>query len=355
MKEIRFSECLARGRLLRLFALLTCYSTNPADAWGSVTFPQRSTRGCCINLQDPQTGCQVAIVGCFHGSETSASDVYTVLTDAPTDVVVLELCANRFASMRQEVSLKSRNWFQRFLRMVQKTSQERGIATASVAALLGSVSGLQTALSGLSPGLEFKTALRYATSHDKDIVLADQDVDDLLSKLANIASLSKEMWGDLLARRQWKGSLFSEQTKVLSVALCGSRELAQSVTFPSFLIRSHAAVLELLRLSVPPLALLQFMNIAALQFLGETSPTPADASAAWLPILANVVFLSSGIVSLILPATKIILDDRDEQLASGVQAACRVAGPNGRVVVVLGFLHVNGVAEKIVKRACHTE
>ena len=55
-----------------------------------------------------------------------------------------------------------------------------------------------------------------------------------------------------------------------------------------------------------------------------------------------------------LPTVKVILTERDEHLAKGIDDACvRVAERYedshriGRVVCVVGFLHVNGILKRI--------
>jgi hypothetical protein len=41
----------------------------------------------------------------------------------------------------------------------------------------------------------------------------------------------------------------------------------------------------------------------------------------------------------------------DEILTKGIQAACEKAGEGGRVVAVLGLLHVNSIAKKMIEAA----
>ena len=58
----------------------------------------------------------------------------------------------------------------------------------------------------------------------------------------------------------------------------------------------------------------------------------------------------------LLPAARVILAERDDILTNGIQAACRLAAAKhekdgkrrGRVVAVLGLLHVNGVAKRML-------
>jgi hypothetical protein len=95
----------------------------------------------------------------------------------------------------------------------------------------------------------------------------------------------------------------------------------------------------------------------------------SDASAS-LPVtdtpesLALNVFdfavLAIGYISVALPAARVIVRERDDQLTAGIQQACRLAvqskgrlgkGNNAtppKVVAVLGLLHVNGVAQRIL-------
>ena len=74
-------------------------------------------------------------------------------------------------------------------------------------------------------------------------------------------------------------------------------------------------------------------------------------------MFGDVLEVFLGYVLVALPTSRIILSERDDQLAKGIEDACKFAsekrsGANdddngGRVVCVLGFLHVNGVAKKL--------
>jgi hypothetical protein len=168
-----------------------------------------------VEVTDPETGCQVLLLGCFHGSNSSAADVLNIV-DADTDVVVLELCASRFADLRRdylmasscsssspsssssssemksdEVPVKKKSpWILRYARTVVGTARESGIGAGLAFAVLGGVSGLQTSLSGLIPGLEFTAALQAATEVNSDIVLADQVVEVTLNNIGNLPATS---------------------------------------------------------------------------------------------------------------------------------------------------------------------
>ena len=325
----------------------------------------------------------------------------------PTDVVVLELCASRFADLRNELALEDsaaapnqdakvkQPWILRYFKMVETTAQSQGLPTAIAAAVLGAVSGMQTAISNLEPGLEFTTATRIAARENIDIVLADQSVETTLHKMGKLPQFSLDMWKEFLfssASRpfNWKGT-FGREASALKTALLGNHEgNHHSVTLPAFLTRSDAARKDLLRLTVAPLLLLQLFNVAFSQGLGylllsvdpamaasssETSTalmmdsfftTSASASTNPDPVsslailLANAVFVTAGYVSIALPATRVVLRERDDQLTKGIRAACRqIVGSDDqkknvtqspkRVVAVLGLLHVNGVAQRLLE------
>jgi hypothetical protein len=92
---------------------------------------------------------------------------------------------------------------------------------------------------------------------------------------------------------------------------------------------------------------------------GDAGGPAAAASAAGAALACHL--------GLVLPAARVVLWERDACLARGIRAACRHAamaaasrgpradpppegaggGRRGRVVAVLGFLHVNGVAERL--------
>lgn len=334
-----------------------------------------SSLGSNVELIEPNSGCQVVLVGCFHGSQSSAKDVEAALSEQ-TDVIVLELCASRFADLRRgETNNKNeaatmRPWIERFGTMVTKTFAKRGLSTAAAAAVLGGVGGLQSSLSGLEPGLEFTTALRLA-SNNSDIVLADQNVDDILNRLGNLPETSISLWKDILKVKNWEQSRFADETLSLKTALFGDAKMKQYVTLPRFLTRNEAAVRDLLRLFVPPLIMLEFINLTLGYFVETLLDIPPSMESnivsentsevmtsifeqlVSFPVLANLAFLLFVYLSVALPATQIILSDRDDQLAAGIRSACKLATEKnqgtGRVVAVLGFLHVNGVARRLTE------
>ena len=376
--------------------------------------PTASTSASCVELIEPETGCQVVLLGCFHGTISSAKDVEYLINESTTDVVALELCATRYADLRREEEKQmqgdstlfgngdreSSPWLSRYFRMVSRTIEKRGLSTGLAAAVLGGVSGLQTALSGFTPGLEFTTALKCSSVQEKgacDIVLADRDVDETLRRLGSLPQIT----ADMLLREPVKS--ISRYSRVLRQALFGDDELLpdHQVQLSKVLTRNLGAIQDLARLTVPPLLLIQLVasllthflyamqdgeivdTMSSMTALGMSASQVVDSSMQLVPsttidtlsdVLADTVphvIASSAImflsyVLIVLPTVRVILDERDDILGDGIMAACRLAASKqqqqdslleggddscsrpGRVVAVLGLLHVNGVAQRLL-------
>lgn len=316
-----------------------------------------------VEFIDPETQCQVVLLGCFHGTESSSKDVELAITPN-TCVVALELCTDRFADLQREL-LKSEQeeesrqrekpWLVAYWQMITKTIGQRGLPTGLAAAVLGGFSGIQTALSGFTPGLEFMTALERAQYYGCDIILADQDVDETLRRVGSLPqiALGTALSNDRLDR-------WGRYQETLVRAVVGQGEYdpvtgpLPQVQLPLALIRNPAAIQDLVRLTVPPtvffwalvygVAALAGIDVSASGAYYETA-TLVEKIPHWL---ASAGVLSMGYLGLALPAVSVILTERDEILTAGIQAACRRAGKGGRVVAVLGLLHVNGVAKRML-------
>ena len=366
-----------------------------SEAIGSPGTLRRSSRihaivpGSSLELIEPETGCEVVLLGCFHGSKSSALDVTTCMNasgDTTTQVVVLELCASRFADMRRDMQREAdspaapRPWIFRFGSMISKTVKHRGLSTGLAAALLGGVSGMQTTLSGLEPGLEFRTAVEQVqkaqNGNQCDIVLADQNVDEILEKVGQLFSISIEMWKTCF-QKGWDES-FGREARALARAVGGNTDVCSSgsatdtpavasLNLWNFCTRSPDAIRDMLRLLLPPAIMLQVIATSVdkgVEWMQaqQTEAFDALASSATEPTLegtiavlvVNWMILAFGYLSVALPASRVILRERDDTLTQGIREACRVAANNaagtnsrGRVVAVLGLLHVNGIAERL--------
>jgi len=322
-----------------------------------------------VEFIDPETQCQVVLLGCFHGTESSSKDVERAVT-SDTNVVALELCASRFTDLQRELFQKEEQgdgrteqeekpWIVAYLEMISKTIRQRGLPTGLAAAVLGGFSGIQTALSGFTPGLEFTTALERSREYNCDIILADQDVDETLRRVGSLPKISLET---VLSSNRLELWQLHQETLVRAVIgdTSASSSLAgplPQVQLPSVLLRNRAAIRDLVRLTIPPTLFFWALVYGAAALAGvDVSNTTSEAyydAATWseylLHWLGSAGILASGYLGLALPAVGVILTERDEILTSGIQAACRRAGNGGRVVAVLGLLHVNGVAKHMAR------
>jgi pheromone shutdown protein TraB len=275
----------------------------------------------------------------------------------------LELCTSRFADLKRELikneqeerPKKEKPWIFAFWEMVSKTIYQRGIPTGLAAAVLGGFSGIQTALSGFTPGLEFTTALQRSERFKCDIVLADQDVDETLLRVGSLPFIALE---NALSNDRMKRWSLYQDTLVRAVAGKYDEKDIPQLQLPMVLLRSPAAIQDLVRLTIPPTLFFWVMiyGMAAVAGVDVFQPTMdvytetatlTEKVPHWLAS-GGILFL--GYLGLTLPAVGVILTERDEILTTGIQAACQRAGKGGRVVAVLGLLHVNGVAKRMLSQ-----
>jgi pheromone shutdown protein TraB len=375
-------------------------SSTPTPSAASDT--GHSLQKASVTLVDPLTNVQVVLLGCFHGSQSSARDVQALLTTAPTQMVVLELCASRFDDMRKHIPLQSQQddsnredeemmmqaevtmirkrqpWITQYVRMITKTTEARGLPAGIASAVLGLASGWQTGVAGLEPGLEFRTAV-VKNPEGSDIILADQSVDETLQKLGALPQVAKELMSQAL-KKGWSNS-FGVEADALMTAVFGSGDdliRNHQLSLIGFLSRSPAAVSELMRLIFAPYLGLQalywlmtsvftsnvgLVDDAASTALLDTASTNPDPLLSLAVMASNFSFLLFCYLAVALPATRVIIRERDDRLTEGIQAACRLAAirvaaenkdgsssssSKGRVVAVLGLLHVNGVAKRLL-------
>lgn len=355
-------------RQLQLLLVFLLIQVSCLYALASLKTPATTTS--YVELIEPETKCKVVLLGCLHGSRSSALDVEHLFMEN-VDAVVLELCASRVADLkRQESVLQSPApsfSVQNFVKMVARTAEKRGWGSGVAAAVLGGASGLQTALSGFEAGLEFTTALDLAQQQKVDVVLADQTVDETLRKVGNLPSISMSM-------------LFQEkrlplyESNALTTAILGDDKLrTHQVNMGHVLSRNDAVVQELLKLTLPPLSLAFLAGFTADKLVSTIFSVPTTTQIPWwtllqdfdvtelwnmvgMDLVSSAFVLMLGYVALALPATRVILCERDDQLTQGIRAACKSASKNkksnenARVVAVLGLLHVNGVAKRLLQQ-----
>ena len=174
-------------------------------------------------------------------------------------------------------------------------------------------------------------------------------------------------------------------TKSFTTAIFGADEITKikksyQVKMGKVLIRDTSAIKDLILLTVPPLfaistvfltlnALLDQALSLGLNELGFEFNYQVDSNTIASPslfmlledfmlqLITSAAILSVGFTFLALPVIKVIIHERDDQLARGISRACQEvvkkrknveSDERGRVVAVLGLLHVNGVAERLI-------
>jgi hypothetical protein len=327
-----------------------------------------------VQFLEPRTQVEVVLVGVFHGTSSSAEDVQAAMTSSKVNVLVLELCASRFADLQQrqqeiqkrqrvegeieEIGTKkvSKSWAERYTRMILQTMQRRGVATGLAAALLSGFTSLQNGMSGFTPGLEFMVALQHCdTQSDEsssiidgtDIILADQDVDETLRKLGDLPFSASEVfvWERQEDGQRQRRSLFSIRDECFLHAATLLRAVfgmtpndtkIPQVHLPSALLRNKSAITDLFRLSLSTVLLISIVSQAIAVAMGTNdgngistyagpSSTFSSTNAidtlfvAWIGhLFASGLILAVGALASI-PVVKVILTERDEILTRGIQ------------------------------------
>ena len=300
-----------------------------------------------------------------------------------------------------------------FIQMVSKTIQTRGISTGVAAGILGGASSISSSLSGFETGLEFLTAIDYvqakktqkgtatattsAMSSNCDIILGDRFVDETLKGVGSIPSLSFNMWNDFIQQKCNWDRTYGVDANVISTAIFGDERLKQTgkqIDMRKVLTRNEDVKNDLVRLILPTFVLTQSAvllfngSLFALVDIMDSSSsslssisdlgmhldvyflmTETDLRNLFVELLIEVVtssiILLVGYVTLALPAVRVILTERDVQLTEAVVSACKVATEKHycnedneddrstkrtrRVVAILGLLHVNGIAKKLIE------
>lgn len=319
-----------------------------------------------LEFQHCPTNVTVTLVGCLHGSVSSANDVSQALCRQNTDAVVLELCPSRYGTIQRRLFHSNGGLPATSDKLIRSMRKDQTFGLS--ASLLGGVSTLQASLSGFQPGLEFITAIEYVEAINEerrvcDLILADQAVGVTLERMDALPKVSFDMLTNLVANRFcWSGSLYDIQSKALLEAIWGRLDLGRVLS------RSYQAFIDLIKLTLPPIILLQTILFLSSNLLGRMinanvpdTHMKADVATLSADILmhlslsAVVMYLSYLLI--VLPLVQVVIQERDDQIASGIDAACCLLRQresynggdcNPRVVAVLGLLHVNGVAKRLI-------
>jgi hypothetical protein len=137
------------------------------------------------------------------------------------------------------------------------------------------------------------------------------------------------------------------------------------------LTRSYHALMDLIKLTLVPVILLQILLLILSTFLGtalgdNSSVLPMKdnaieaANELLMHLILSATIVCSTFILIVLPLVQVVIYERDDQIASGIAATCQLLRqrPNliskndeykPRVVAVLGLLHVNGVAKRLIE------
>jgi len=321
-----------------------------------------------VEFQHLPTNVTITIVGCLHGSVSSANDVHQALCRQNTDAVVLELCPSRYKILKKNKE-RSSSGIVASMNNKRKPPYE-GISYGLSANLLGGVSALQASLSGFQPGLEFTTAIEYVNAQNTkgrscNLILADQAVDVTLARIDALPKVSYEMLENFyLNRFRWNLSSFDIKSKALIEAIWGPLDLGRVLT------RSYHAFFDLMKLTLPPVILLQTILLLASIFLGaalgedssgiQQNVNTIDMGAEiLLHVSLSATIIISSFILIVLPLVQVVIYERDDQIASGIAATCTLLQQRNqssdcdeytpRVVAVLGLLHVNGIVKRLME------
>lgn len=166
-------------------------------------------------VQEPTTGSKVHLVGVSHGSAASSRLVHETIQGINPDVVVLELCDERYLSISLDARIRPQGnktmeiLYDKKLQYIQKVDEERasqkfgmfgpikaymnfikaqGLLIGSFVSLGMMVSGLQR-LSQAPSGDEFVTAMREAATSKRPIRMGDAPQTDTLNSVKQIISM----------------------------------------------------------------------------------------------------------------------------------------------------------------------
>ena len=328
------------------------------------------------------------------------------------DVVVLELCQARYGGIvasREEIIEEYSNedfWEDMtnyWKRTLQQNDDDPILALLKI--MLGTTSLIQTQLSGIRAGLEFEVAMdiveAYNSSNNRDnvnnrdkvvrLVLGDRNIDETMNRIGSLPSVSLQLLRDNNTDDEYNGLLFASiwrESNRLWTAILGDQLLPKNsqICMPKVLLRNSQAKKDLGRqLLLPSLVatvvalllawiargfewdpydvllwgtLLSFDDDIELQ-----TKISAFTALSWNS-LADLVAVLAGYILLALPASKVIVSERDgvlkeciiDAIVSAPKMEVRLREENEeespsprKIVAILGLLHVNGVAKQLLE------
>ena len=298
----------------------------------------------------------VIIQGVLHGATSSADAVQATLDAASPSVVVLELCASRWRSMASDDAtfdtkrVDVGDEYAKVLSGARAAFARRGAGAGTMALALGTVYALSQ-LAGFRPGVEFRVPLRWAEANGADVVLGDKDV---VETMASVYRGPDDGARGSRARDTARG------LRALAAAIAGDGGDGTISLWRDVLDDSTLRA-ELATLAGAVAAAAAAVEVSLTVLLGGSYPSIFPAAAAAAPSVPpeaiHAISAANGAVALLSVVLSVdllgriganVIDARDEFLADATRRALDLPTARGStVLVVVGALHVNGIASRL--------
>lgn len=293
------------------------------------------------------------LVGCLHGSDSAAQDVTDIILTYRPRAVVLELCSSRYKRLQRDqatvdnvVESQTSSRLSEWVFIVQAAFKSGGPVQGSITGLIALSQVFQP--SSFTKGAEFSAAIRSVralTEKSCDLILGDTDAAETMRRAACRTPRLDDV-GRLvptIVQALGVGSRQGPALEVLKVVLTPGSRVADDAT--RFLVRLSFI---LLGLAVPLSVVGSLGNALA---AGDSSSMLAvHAGAMPFRFAFDVVLVVLGSL-LISQLVETIITERNAVLATAVLRTAALVPEGSNIVVVLGLLHVNGVADDLGARS----
>lgn len=349
-----------------------------SGAFGPIAVPAGvALPSSCLVHHDKQTGCDVYVLGCLHGSPTSGKDVQRLINDVAPAAVVLELCDARYNSLRKDVlkpdALETQTASERISKVasswwcgLKRTYEKRGLGQAALTGVLSGTYAMQKMLD-FDPGLEFKTAMRMSSTHNFDLVMGDRDINETLDRMASkkkksrsgaVDLLNNGDFAEVLARSKRAGQSLAEDASSIGIAVWGDKgenmEWPAQINMFTSVFGRREVLADLAGLLGPVSLVMCALSAAAEQILGRTfemasaaggtaDAVAMDAFMSTFVNTANVAILVAT-SALLLRFSRLVIIERDVYLARALSETCQLH-PGKPIIAVVGLLHTNGISK----------
>ena len=311
---------------------------------GACLVATRRPSALSVTRRVPRSNATVVIQGVLHGAQSSAEAVQEALEGLAPKVLVLELCASRWRSMTSDDAsfddqrLSVGEELGKVLGGARSAFARRGAGAGAFALGLGGVYAASQ-VAGFRPGIEFRVPLRWAETEEVDVVLGDKDVVETFASLWALEDSDPKSHAATTVRglaSLWDAVAGDGSPGTISLwrAVLGDGRLSGELGTLAGAVAALVALVE----AAATLSLGALPAAATQEFAGV--PPSLDAAVAGLSLVLSLDLLGRI-------GAKVI-DARDGVLADAtLQALDLDRARDGVVLVVVGALHVNGVARRL--------